>query len=94
MSDNENIISTFNDLKIIHIRIKQRKAKSYVTSIENLSGDLDIISKRLKKILCCSGTVNSDGTIKLNGNHGEIIKKMLLEAQICREDGIIIHGIY
>lgn len=95
MSDVTNNISTinFNDYKIIHIRIKQRKAKSYITSIDNLQGNLDIVLKRLKKVLCCNGTINSDEIINLNGDHRETIKNMLLEAQICREDQIIIHGI-
>lgn len=88
MSDDLSILN-FN--KIIHIRIKQRKAKSYITSIENLPGNLDVILKKLKKSLCCSGTLDSDGIIKLNGDHRDVLKQMT--AQICKEDEIMVHGI-
>jgi translation initiation factor 1 len=91
MSELEN---AFDEIKIIqiHIRIKQRKAKSYITLIENLPGNKDNILKLMKKTFCCNGTTKS-GIIQLSGDHREAVKKLLLQYNVCDEDDIITHGI-
>ncbi len=52
-----------DDHEIIHIRVTQRTSRTYITSIEGLNLDIDILKdwlKKVKKILCCNGYIQRD----------------------------------
>jgi translation initiation factor SUI1 len=86
----------FDSIKI-HIWLKQRSARSHITTIEGLpSSDLNIILKNLKKQLCCNGCIK-DGIngkyLQLSGDHRYVIINIFVEYDICDEENIIVHGI-
>lgn len=78
----------------IHVRLKQYKTRSYVTSIEGLPSttNLNNILKTMKKLLGCNGTIKNT-MIQLSGDHRENVKQLLIKYDVCNEDEIIIHGI-
>lgn len=86
----------------IHIRIYQRKAKCFVTTIEGLPSDLDKknILSTLKKSFNCNGYIkqkdendeNSEKIISLTGDHRESVKKFLISKKIVEQKNIKIHG--
>lgn len=76
----------------VHIRLKQRKARSYITIIENMPGNINNALKVFKQKLCCSGSIK-DGCILLAGDHREEVKRLLMEYKVCTNEQIIIHGV-
>lgn len=85
----------------IHIKIKKRTGKNFLTYIENINkiipddiNDkneyLDKIIKMFKKKLMCGGFIE-EGVIVLNGDHRNAIKEILLKQNI-KENEIKVHG--
>lgn len=82
----------------VHIKVRQRTARSYITSIEGLDTEIDLkkLAKHFKKVLNCSGNIDvSTGSsiIKLSGDHRYKVKELLIEQGIVTDDDIIIHGV-
>ena len=86
----------------IHIKIKQRTGKSYLTSIEGLEClerpegmDVQTFLKKLtrifkKKFIC--GAFIEDNIITLNGDHRQGLKELLVKEKIATDDQIKVHG--
>ena len=82
----------------IHITVRQRTARSYITSIEGLDAQLDLkkLLKYFKKLLNCSGNIDvstASSIIKLAGDHRQKVKEILIQRGIAIDDDIIIHGV-
>ena len=81
----------------VHIRKIQRNGKKCVTIVEGLENDLDIkkITKALKKIYKCNGTVVIDDKnqeiIQLSGDQINNVKDFLIQEQINDVQDIILH---
>lgn len=90
-----------NDLTIskhkIHIGIKQRTTRSYITSVENLPDDFPLIYilKKMRKAFHCNGSIQ-EGTggkfIQLTGDQRMAVKKFLIANELANEENIIVHG--
>lgn len=91
----------------VHIRVQQRekRQKKCCTYIEGLGNDINDkdTKKDLKKILkkfkrdfACNGNLmesEEDGfIIKLQGDHRDEIKKILISNDLVSEENITIHG--
>ncbi|QJX72254.1 putative protein translation factor SUI1 [Faustovirus] len=82
----------------VHIRVQQRRANSYITTLQGLSAKLDIkvILKALKHTLHCNGSITKDPehgpVIQLSGDQREHIKTFLIDEGICEKNQIIMHG--
>ena len=81
----------------IHIGIKQRNARSSITSIENFPSTCDLVSilKKMKKTFHCSGSIQGQSSgkyIQLSGDQRLFVKKFLIDFSLADEDNIIIHG--
>lgn len=92
-----NVFDEFEQFEntTVHIRLKQRSAKSSITIIENLSIDDDFL-KTIKKKLGCNGCVKSTSSgkyIQLSGDQRNKVKNYLLENNICDEIDVMIHGV-
>ncbi len=95
VADLINSVSDHNNK--IHIRIKQRNAKKYITFIEQLPTDinLSLLLKEMKKTLHCNGSIQKTENgeyIQLFGDQRETVKKFLLDNKISDNINIIIHG--
>ena len=81
----------------VHIRKIQRNGKKCVTIVEGLENDLDIkkITKALKKIYKCNGTVVIDDKnqeiIQLSGDQINNVKDFLIQEEINDVQDIILH---
>lgn len=81
----------------VHIRKIQRNGKKCITIVEGLENDLDIkkITKALKKIYKCNGTVvkdiNEQEIIQLSGDQMNNLKEFLIQEEINEIDDLIIH---
>ena len=83
------------NLSQIHIRIKQRTARTYITCIEGIDIKTHDIKKLLafmRKKLSCNGFIKNDNEIHLTGDQRETIKKLLIEQEIAQAQNIKIHG--
>ena len=83
------------NLSQIHIRIKQRTARTYITCIEGIDTKTHDIKKLLaymRKKLSCNGFIKNDNEIHLTGDQRETIKKILIEQEIAQAQNIKIHG--
>ncbi len=92
----------------IHIKIKKRTGRTYLTYVENLDKlerpegmDLDEFLKKLTKIFkkkfMCGAFVEEDEKtsgkiIVMNGDHREKLKELLLSENIAKENQIKVHG--
>jgi translation initiation factor 1 len=87
-----------NENKKVHIRVKQRKGRQYITTIEGLADDLNLkhITKALKKAFNCNGTIRDDsdyGTImQLSGDQRINVRDFLIDQEVCSKDQLVIHG--
>ena len=112
-SNNESKIISFNSNNIlneldsisdnnsstvkIHIRIKQRTSRKYITTIENISSEYNYqkLLKAMKNKFHCNGSIEKydDITaIQLFGDQRAFIKQFLINEGIAQEQDIIIHG--
>ena len=84
------------DNRKIHIRYQQRNKRKGMTIIEGLDNNIELKSfvKEIKKKFCCAGTIKEDEEnqiiIQFQGDHREVIKKMLVENYGCKD--IVLHG--
>jgi translation initiation factor 1 len=82
----------------IHIRIRQRKNKKYITTIEGLSADLDLkrICGALKKNFNCTGQVVQDSdeveVISLTGDQRQQVRDFLITEGIVKKEQVKVHG--
>ena len=87
----------------IHIKIKKRTGKAFLTYIENIDKlpvpdnfkkdeYLDKIIKMFKKKLMCGGFIEEGSVLVLNGDHRNDIKDILLKQGMVKESQIKIHG--
>ena len=83
----------------VHIRLQQRNGRKCITTVSGLDEKLDLskVTKALKKILCCNGSVvhhkEFGKIVQLQGDQREQLKKFLTEQHIASESMIKIHGI-
>ncbi|KAJ6233192.1 eukaryotic translation initiation factor eif1 [Anaeramoeba flamelloides] len=84
--------------KPIHLRVKTRRGKKKITTIENLSSEFDLkmLIKVMRKKFCCSGSIVNDErlgeVIQLSGDQREAVAEFLIEEEITTKKGIKIHG--
>jgi translation initiation factor SUI1 len=86
----------------VHISIKKRTGRTYLTSIEGLEKlerpegmELDDFFKKLtrifkKKFMC--GAFREENIVVLNGDHRQKIKELLIAENIATEQQIKVHG--
>lgn len=78
----------------IHIRIKQRTARTHITSISGI--DLTQHVTALRKYLCCGVSQdldeNDEKIFKIQGDHRDKIQKFLIDKGLATKDEIKIHG--
>jgi len=86
----------------IHVRVHQRNTRSFITTIEGLDDDLDLvrICRAMKRAFNCNGNVKT-GTeygdvIQLQGDQHETVKAWLVEEEVLTaaeaEERLVIHG--
>lgn len=90
-----------SELRLIHIRVYQRKSRKYVTTIEGMPDDLKLknVVKYMKKNFSCSGVIKK-GTkndietsiIQLSGDQRNNIEAFLIKQKIAEKRQIKIHG--
>jgi translation initiation factor 1 len=82
----------------VHIRVQQRKANSYLTTVQGLAKELDLklILKAFKKNFHCNGSIQADPdlgkVVQLSGDQRQNVSSFLVDEGICKKDQIIIHG--
>ena len=82
----------------IHLRVKKRTGRKFITTVENLPNDLNFkkFLKMLKRDLSCNGSVGADNdkrkTLILQGDHREELRKILIDELDIKDKNIIIHG--
>lgn len=79
-----------SDKNQVHIYIKQRTGKKYITLVTNIKQSQKIIQD-LRHSLCCSAQIIDD-TISLSGDQRESVKQYLIKKNIASKNNIIIHG--
>ena len=81
----------------VHIRTKKRNGRKFTTTVEGLENDLDIkkITKALKKIFKCNGSVEKDENeneiIQLSGQQSQNVYEFLIDQKIIDKENIVIH---
>jgi len=86
-----------SDKDKIHIRVRTRRGRKCITSIEGLADDLDLKSlcRAMQKNFNCTGSVTTDPTfgevIILTGNHCERSRDFLIKAECCEASQATIH---
>lgn len=83
----------------IHLHVKKRTARKYITTIEGLVNrgiDPNKFITTIRKKLCCNGSVvkNKSGeeVIQLQGDHRDDLTKVLQEKFQVKDYDIIKHG--
>jgi len=83
----------------VHLRVRQRTGRSFVTVVEGLSEDLDLkkILKAFKKNFKCNGSLkkkdeDKDAIIQLSGDQRLRCRSFLVELGLCSASQITIHG--
>lgn len=82
-----------------HLRIRQRNGRkcwTFAENLENLNNDEDDkfmakLNKEFKKRFSCNGSIKDD-IIKLQGDHREDIKQILMRNFKVDEKNIKVHG--
>jgi len=83
---------------VVHIRVQKRNARKWITSLQNLSIDLDLhkICAAIKQTYSVNGSVTDSEefglVIQFTGDIRTRIKEFLIDYGICTEDTIKIHG--
>jgi translation initiation factor 1 len=86
----------------IHVRVHQRNTRSFITTIEGLDDDLDLvrICRAMKRAFNCNGNVKT-GTeygdiIQLQGDQHETVKAWLVQEEVLTaaeaEERLVVHG--
>jgi|Dee2metaT_4_FD_contig_31_4398610_length_726_multi_7_in_0_out_0_1 translation initiation factor SUI1 len=83
----------------VHIYHKQRRGRTCFTTIHHLSEEYDLqrISKALRKMFKCSGSVKKDElhdneeVIKLSGDHRAAVASFLITEGICDKEQVVVH---
>jgi translation initiation factor 1 len=81
----------------VHIRVQNRGTRKHITTVQNLSSDLDLpkIKDHLQRQLKINGTIVESeeyGTvIQLTGDKRAEVKKFLSEHNICKAELIKVH---
>ena len=99
---NSTLGGTTATARKIHIRVHQRNTRSYITTIEGLDDDLDLvrICRAMKGAFNCNGAVKT-GTefgdiIQLQGDQHTTVPEWLVLVEILTaaeaEERIVIHG--
>merc|ERR1711974_75824 len=84
--------------QLVHIRIQKRNGRKSITTIQGLADDLDTgkLLKAFRKEFNCNGTLHHDeemgDVIQLQGDQRENVANFLIEEEICKKNGIKIHG--
>ncbi len=81
----------------VHLRIQKRSGKKSLTIVQGLTKEqANKALKRLRKKLCCNGTVVTDekfGTVvQLQGDQREAVKAYLTQRNIVPAKSIKVHG--
>ncbi len=78
----------------VHLRLRQRTDRMYITIIEGLPYHLNIrrVLKGIKKKFSCNGTIKEDNIIQLTGDQRCGLVEWLVDEKILNRDDIIIHG--
>ncbi|AIB52170.1 hypothetical protein E24_00486 [Faustovirus] len=82
----------------IHIRVQQRRGKSYITTVEGVDSKLDLkkLLRAIKKTYHCNGSITKDPThgdiLQFSGDQRENVKSFLTSQGICEKNQIITHG--
>lgn len=83
--------------RAVHVRVRQRTNRTYITTIEGLGDEIDHkkVCRHLQKSFNCGGgkvTVTDDnGTvIQLAGDQREPLKKFLIDEGLAQN--VILHG--
>jgi len=81
----------------VHLRIQKRSGKKSLTTVQGLDKEqANRVLKRLRKLLCCNGTVVADekfGTVvQFQGDQREAVKAYLVQKNICTDKQIKVHG--
>jgi translation initiation factor SUI1 len=74
----------------VHIYIKQRTGKKYITLVTNIKQPQKIIQD-MRHSLCCNVQIIDD-TLSLSGDQRESIKQYLILKNIVVKNNIMIHG--
>lgn len=75
----QSIAKEEQKITVINEKRKFGKIITVVKGINDKSIDIKMLAKKLKSKLACGGTIK-DGTIELQGNHVQKIKRYLIEA--------------
>jgi translation initiation factor 1 len=87
----------------VHLHVKQRNTKKFITSIEGLEPYLEEskiplkdLMKSLKKKLSCNGNISKSeeagNIIQFQGDHRKILVDYLIKNKIVDKNNITIHG--
>lgn len=83
----------------IHLHIKKRNARKYITTVEGLAQrgiDIKKFVTDLKPKLCCAGTIckndNNIEIVQLQGDHREALSEFLQDKYNVVKYDIIKHG--
>jgi len=85
---------------IIHIRIQQRRAHKYITTIQGISPEFDFkkILRAFKKNFNCNGTIvtdeeKGDEVIQLTGDQRQACAEFFIQEGIANsKDHVKVHG--
>mmetsp|Transcript_43080 Transcript_43080/g.38318 ORF Transcript_43080/g.38318 Transcript_43080/m.38318 type:complete len:106 (+) Transcript_43080:82-399(+) len=81
----------------VHLRVQQRRARKYWTTVQGLADDLDLLKilKYMKKMFNTNGNVVNDkmgDVIQLQGDQRKNIYRFLTEFNIVPKTQITEHG--
>lgn len=86
----------------IHVRVQQRNARSYITTISDMDEDLDLkrICRAMRNAFSCNGTVINDKDhgeiIQLQGDQRDNLKTWLVDVEILTakeaKERLVLHG--
>jgi translation initiation factor 1 len=82
----------------IHIRMRQRNGKSFITTVEGLDPKIDKkkILGVLKRKLNCNGTILNDEEhgeiIQMQGDQRKSIAAFLISEKLATKNNVVLHG--
>lgn len=93
------LLGKTNETAPCHVRVVQRNARKYITTIEGLPENFKLkkILKVMKKEFSCNGSVQKDkktdkDVIQLSGDQREKVRDCLVKYNIMDKDAIKVHG--
>lgn len=93
-----NFFDTMQNNEKIHIRIRQRNTRKYITIIENIPETHDFVKilKAMKNKFNCNGSLHTNQEdkkyIQLFGDQRDGVKKYIIDQKIANSENIIVHG--